>query len=120
MKPGNLHLTIIKGGVFRQRLTWKAPPAEGGDPAPLNLTGYTGRAQIRVGGRAVLTLDSAGGADGTITFDAAGGIELYAPAAAVSAATAGAGVWSLEVEPPGGDRIVLLSGGVTITAEATR
>lgn len=121
MKPGSLSLTIIRGATFRRRLIWKAPPAPGQAPQPLDLTGYTGRAQVRVAGVAVLTLDSDASTapDGTITFAADGSIELYATDTVASGLPMGHGAWSLEVQPPGGDRDVLLAGHVTITGEPT-
>ena len=120
VKPGRLTLIIVQGATFRRRFVWKAPRTVGGQPQARDLTGCAGRAQVRVGDRVALTFDSAPGADGTITFGADGVIELVADADVVARATAGSGSWSLEVQEPAGDRVVLLQGQATIQREITR
>lgn len=116
MKPGRVSLTIYQGGTFRQRFVWKTPNDQG-VLEPRDLTGYAARSQIRINGRDVLTFDSA---DDSVTLTADGVIELLASADDVSAAATGSGSWSLEVDVPGGDRIVLLAGPVTLMQETTR
>lgn len=121
MKPGRLTLTIVQGATFRRRFVWKTRAAAGATPQPLDLSDYTGRAQMRVNGTAVLTFDSTPGpdVDGSIAFGSDGSIELLADADTVSAVAHGSGDWSLEVQPPVGDRDVLLMGQLTILEEVT-
>lgn len=124
VRPGTLALTITQGATFRRVFVWRAPD-DNGTLIGVDLTGWTARAQIRVRGRPVLTFDTdpAADADGTITLDTDGRIELACPADVVSAApaTRSSGAWSLEVQAPdGGDRDVLLVGTVTIVAEVTK
>jgi hypothetical protein len=117
MKPGRVSLTIVQGATFRQRFLWKAPVVQGGPAVPKDLTSWTAKAQVRINGRVALTFDTT---DATIVCGSDGTIELHAAAAVVSAAKAGAGTWSLEMQPPaGGDRVVLLAGPVTIVQEVT-
>lgn len=120
-RPGSYDIVVTQGGALREPFRWvrRTPPSP--RKTPVALAGGKARAQFRIDRQPVLTFDSnpAAAPDGTITLTDDGVIEMYAAPAALSAAHAGSGDWSLEVEPLGEDRRVLLAGRVTIIREST-
>lgn len=121
MRPGSYDLVVTQGGALREPFRWvrRTPPSP--QRTPVALAGGKARARIVIARQPVLTFDSdpAVQRDGTITLTNDGVIELYAAPDIVSAAHTGTGDWSLEVEPVGEDRRVLLAGRATIVREST-
>lgn len=121
MAAGKLNLKIEQGATFRRLLQWKA-----GEPAaPVDLTGYQVRMQVRselTAATVLLELSTANG--GVVITDAAQGkFELRIKAADTSALTFDSGVYDLElVAPDGPDNTVtrLLAGSVSVSPEVTR
>ena len=115
MTAATVNLAIEQGATFVKSLLWQA-----GDPlAPLNLTGYTARMQIRpsVGSYEVLLelTSSAGIALG----GAAGTIVITITAAQTAAMTKLSGVYDLEMIN-GAVVTRLAQGTVTVSPEVTR
>lgn len=114
MRPGKLALTIYKGATLRRRFVWKVPLTDGAVPTPLDLTDWQAKVTVRVDGAPVITLTETqgmtlGGVDGSIEF--------LVNADDVEALPAGAGAWSLEMQPPGdADRVLLLQGPAQVVA----
>lgn len=118
--PTNMPLTIYQGATFRKSWTWKSG-ASAAEAVPVDLTGCTGRAQLRatVESDAVLlemTTENGrialGGAAGTVDLDVADEVTAALPA--------GKARWDLEIVWPNGDVTRLFSGPVTVSAEVTR
>lgn len=106
-------LQIDQGATFRRALRWLR------QDAPVNLTGYTARMEIRdkVGGTVLHRLDTA---NGGITLGGADGTIMLHIAADVSAAWSWrTGAYDLELVEPTGDVIRLVQGGVQISPEVT-
>ena len=109
-------LTILKGATFWQRLVWKDS-----DGAPVDLTGYSARMQVRktISTEAVVVELST--SNGSISLQGVtGAIELHLRAAQTSALTGKAGVYDLELESADGTVTRLLYGDVTLSPEVTR
>lgn len=115
MAAGNLDIRIDQGSVFALSLEYT--DAAG---VAVNLTGFTARMQVRKSATApapVLNLTSGSG----ITLGgAAGTIALYASDSTTAGVPAGDYVYSLELDPGGGNSFRLLEGKCTVTAEVTR
>lgn len=109
-------LTIEQGATFDDTWTWTD---SNGDP--VNLTGYTARAQVRSQVTSSSTVVSVTSGNGLTLGGVAGTIRMQLSAATTAALTAPfSGVWDLEVESSGGVVTRLFSGTVTVTAEVTR
>lgn len=89
-----------------------------GETVPVDLTGYTARAQIRRSAGGELYLDMT---DVTLSDDGVIGITI---AAAVTEDpvwdTRSSGVWDLELVSPSGGVVRFASGGVSIVQDVTR
>lgn len=114
--PGRYDFTIYQGASFDRTFTWQT-----GDPATaVNLTGYTGRMQIRqaVGSpAAVIELTTS---NGRMTLGGAAGTVAIAITAADTADLA-AGQFVYDLELINGATVTrLLEGRATISAEVTR
>jgi hypothetical protein len=116
-RPFTHNLTIYAGATLRDTVTWKV-----GDPAePVDLTGYTARAQFRraVGSSDVLvSLTTEDG--GIILGDEAGTIQLHMTATATAALTWRSAVYDLELIAPSGDVRRFMKGDVEVDPEVTR
>jgi hypothetical protein len=122
MTAGVLDLNIEQGTTWERTVTWSA-----GEPAvPVNLTGYTARAQLRAipSGDLVATLDA------TILSPASSGQVKLALSAAASTAISVPGrssykdsircAWDLELTDAAGRVTRLLNGYAYISPEVTR
>lgn len=112
-----MHLRIDQGATLRKRFVWRSGPLA----APVDLTGYSARMQIRSSAASATVLASLTTADASITLGGtAGTIDLHITAAQTAAFTWTTGVWDLELESPTGDVRRLLSGTAEVTPEVTR
>lgn len=116
MVAGSHDITIEQGATFKLNIIWR-DPAE----APINLTGYTARMQVRqryASDDPLLNLTTENG--GITLGGVAGTIAVVASAAATADISVRAGVYDLEVVSAGGEVTRLIQGCVTITPEVTR
>lgn len=117
MAAATHNITIEQGSVFTLNLVYKDS-----NGAPVNLTGYSARMQVRQrysSAEAALSLVSPtnitlGGAAGTIVAKATANM--------TQALDIKQGVYDLELVPPSGagDAFRLVEGSVTVTPEVTR
>ena len=123
MSAGTVNITIEQGATFQYVLTWKEydstnPPTYEGDP--IDLSGYTARAQIRKRLKSEEVMIELTTENGRITLGGAlGTISLFIDAEDTEALNFNSGVWDLEMEVSG---IVkrLVQGTVTLSKEVTR
>ena len=112
-----VELVIEQGATFRRTFTWLT----GTPSAPVNLTGYSARMQIRkttASSAVYATLTSANG--GIVLGGAAGTIELFISAVDTAAYSWSTGVYDLELVAPSGDVRRLIGGAVRVDPEVTR
>lgn len=116
-EPGNYDITIYQGASFDRTLTWEV----GTPPTKVNLTGYTGRMQIReslAAGTAVIELTNA---NGRITLGGtAGTVRLDMSATDTAALNAGQYIYDLELVSSGGETTRLVEGIAIVDGEVTR
>ena len=115
-KAGTLHLTIEQGATYDPVLTW-------GDEngAPIDLTCYIARMQIRASVEAVTTIHEATTANGQLVMGgAAGTVTFNIPAVDTAAMDFEEAVYDLEVESAGGHVTRLVEGSVYLSPEVTR
>lgn len=119
MPAARYDLLLEQGSVFTLDLIYKD-----GSGAPIDLTGYQARMQIRQKysspDPAALTFSTE---DGSIVLGGeAGTIHVEASAEATAGVTIKTGVFDLELIPPSGvdDTFRLIEGAVTISKEVTR
>ena len=112
MSAGTYNLIIDQGSDFALDLVIK----QGG--TALNLTNYTGRAQLRT---SVEASSASATFTVTVTNAANGALKMQLPAATSSGISAGQYVYDLEIYTAN-DSIVkrIMGGDVTITPEVTR
>lgn len=128
VKPGCLTLVAARNGTFRQDFTFAD------DNGPLDLTGWTGRLQVRAApGAAAVLMDVSSaaptGAGSQILFidPASGVLEVYIGNGDLVALPAGSPVatpaqfaYDLVLTEPGGDFAPFLQGGFLVTEGVTR
>lgn len=126
MSAGRYDLVIEKGATFSRIFTWKIPSATNPTSCPpLNLTGYTARAQIRATVAAAdppaIDLTSSPAA-GLVLGGVAGTITMTITAAQTSALTLtnNVGVWDIELTAPDSSVVRLLEGSVELRPDVTR
>lgn len=115
MSAGKIDLIIEKGATYRKTFIWKQT-----NETPINLTGYTARAQIRENEYAAsfdLELTTENG--GIVITPLDGKIELYISDTDTSAVSLNHGVYDLELLV-GSDVIKFLRGSVTLIEEITK
>lgn len=114
---GTYKITIEQGATFALSLTWKT-----GDPAtPVNLTGCTGKMQIRQSIVSDTVLWELNAANGGVTFGGATGVvNLKIPATATADFSWTSGVYDLEVTFADGTVKRLLAGQVVVSPGVTR
>lgn len=115
--PGRYDFTIYQGANFDTTLTWKT-----GTPATaVNLSGYTGRMQVRESVASTAVALELTTSNGRMTLGgAAGTIALAITAADTTTLTPGFYVFDVELVSGGGVVTRLLEGRVTVSAEVTR
>ena len=116
MPAAKLKLKIEQGATFRQSLNWSA------NGAPVNLTGYTARMQMRNPIESPTIIYELTTENGGITFPdvLAGKIELFISATDTSAFKFDSCVYDLEMIAPNTDVIRLIEGEITLSKEVTR
>lgn len=115
MSAGRYDIVIEQGAGFRLAITWK--DSEG---KPVNLTGYTAKAQVRASHKASAALLTFTTADASIVLGgAAGTIVLEADHEATEALARG-GVWDLKLTPPGKEPVRLLEGRAALKEASTK
>ena len=107
-------LVIEKGATFRLNLRLSSKTTG----LPLDLTGYSGRMQVRETLVAEVVALDLSGVD--FTFDATGKCRVKASAARTTALAIVGGVYDLEIESPAGDVERLFEGKVKIKPNVTR
>lgn len=110
------NIYIEQGATFQLNLLWKDSAG-----APINLTGYTARMQVRHkinDPTALLSLTTEN--SGIALGGAAGTINIVATAALTTTLTEKSGVYDLELVASNGVVTRLLQGVVTISPEVTR
>lgn len=114
---GAWNLDVEQGATFDVTLTWKDA---GG--SPVDLTGYTARAQVRSMVTSAVPLVDMTVGNGRLTLGGtAGTIRILLDDTTTAAFPAPfSGVWDLEVESGSGVTTRLLAGAVTVTPEVTR
>jgi hypothetical protein len=121
VEPAILPLNIHQGATWRRTITW-----ETGDPfAPVNLTGFTARMQIRalvngvVSPIALVTLTNASSDGLVLNANGTIDIEISDERAAILAPEDGPYVYDIRIVSPTGDKIRAFMGPVTVTAQVT-
>lgn len=120
---GHRPITIQVGSVFDPTWTWYDKlPANGG--VPIDLTGWTARAQIRAAHSSATPIATMSTQDGGIVLGGpAGTVAFFLPATVTATYSAPAvGVWDVELTPPAGPQYAFrwVQGTVTFTPEVTR
>jgi len=119
MKPAQLNVTIYQGANWRLPIAWATGTKQ--SSVPVNMTGYTLRAQGRQNHDSEdtifdLTLD-----DGIDWVDqATGKFALVLTAEQTSELTTALGVYDVEAVSPGGQVFRLVEGQVKLSREVTR
>lgn len=115
MIPGSHNFTIKQGSTFRRRLRIKNP-----DGTPFNLTGYTGRMQIRRQVSDSTFYVELTTQNGRMTFTPLlGQIDLYL-SDDVTKLIPRDGVYDLEIEDTYGEVFAVMEGLVRLKLEVTR
>jgi hypothetical protein len=127
MPAGRYNFLIEQGATFQLELQYKDPSGN-----PINLTGYSGRLQIRQTVPSTVVLlclssslrpDSTGisfsGSNGT-TPPTSGSIGIYISAVSSSQLSFDQAVYDLEIENSGGFVTRLVEGSVQLSKEVTR
>lgn len=115
MPAAKYKLKIEQGATLRQPFEWKA----GG--VPVNLTGWTGRMQIRpdvASSSVYATLTTANG--GISINGPAGTFSIYMTASQTAALSFDTAVYDLELIAVNGDVIRIIQGDVIVSPEVTR
>lgn len=118
MQPGTHHLTLYQGDTFKMDLRLREIDETGTPAGYIDLTGYTGLAQIR---------DSAGSDDIAASFVVTvkdqvaerGGVSLFL-AASESASLERSGVWDFQLTSPSNEVTTYLAGSVKVLQEVSR
>ena len=114
MIPGKYNIVCPQGSTFNQQLTWNI------DNAPVDLTGYTARMQVRekhISNVYNLNLTTENG--GITLGDEEGTISITVSAADTSEIIAKEYVYDLELDS-GGEVTRLIEGKFIVTPEVTR
>lgn len=113
---GTYNIICDQGATLTRTLTWK--DAAG---SLVNLSGYSGRMQVRADVESADTVLSLTNTNGGLTLGGAAGTVLITVSATESATlTAGDYVYDLELVNAGGEVTRLVQGQFTVRAEVTR
>lgn len=116
MAASNLKLTIEQGATFQKRVVWTA----GEPPAPVDLTGFTARMQIRAKTESATVLATLTTENGGITLGGtAGTVDLLISATETASYSWTSGVYDLELVS-GAVVKRFLRGVVIVSKEVTR
>ena len=114
-KPGVYRITMYQGATFDQQFVWKI------DGAPVNLSTYTARMQVRkdyadTSKPAVINLTTASG----ITLNSDGEISIFIAPSVTAAVPGGTYRYDLELVSSSGEVTRLLEGLFIVSPEVTR
>lgn len=113
--PGKHSFVLYQGTTLRKEFTWTA------DSIPVNLTGYTGAAQLRVSaGSPIVALDLSSENGGILIDGVNGKITMYATPAQTDLLIAEKYLYDLEITDLNGDVSRLVEGIITINKGITR
>lgn len=113
--PGKHSFLLYQGTTLRKEFTWTA------NNVPVDLTGYTGRAQLRQSaGDSVAALDLTTLNGGIIIDEPNGKITMYATDAQTQLLISDKYVYDLEITDTRGDVQRLIEGIITISKGITR
>lgn len=117
-KPASYPLDIYQGDTYRKLFRLSGKASGGGIGDPLDLSGWTGKAQIRqaIGGTVLVEFTVEIDADQTTN---PGQFTISASKETMQALNVTAAVWDCEFVK-GADRRTLLAGPVAITFDVTR
>lgn len=116
MPAGKYDTVIEQGATFKRTITWKDSAGN-----PVNVTGYTGRMQIRATVDSPTIIHTLTVANGQITLGgAAGTVTLNIPDETTATFTFTDAVYDLELESGTGDVTRLLEGRLVLSKEVTR
>lgn len=110
---------VRRGETFARRLTRRLRNPDGTPGAPIDLTGYAGRMQVRDRPGGTVLLDLSTGNGGMTLGGAAGTIDLLASAAATAALTPGDYVYDLRLTSGSGVATYALAGSFEVIASVT-
>lgn len=116
-------LLVEQGATYERKFVWTTlnPTNSRLPPTPVNLTGYTGRLQIRANVKSETVLHEATTENGGISIDAAKGeVTLTIPAASSAAWSWDKGVYDLELVSSSGAVKRFIEGSVQVSPEVTR
>lgn len=115
LTPGKHSFTLYQGTTLRKVFTWTV------DDLPVDLTGFTGAAQLRKSaGDTAVALDLNSDNGGIIVDGPAGQITMYATAEETQLLVAEKYVYDLEITDTLGDVSRLVEGVITISKGITR
>lgn len=129
VEPARLDFVVRRGSTLRRSVTWYSDPVWTDRTetelntiasTPVDLTGYTGRMQVRADDRTNTLVETLTTENGGLTFGGvAGTITFYLSDAATEAITADDNVYDLEIIEPGGDVVPFLAGKFTMKDQIT-
>jgi hypothetical protein len=114
MTPGRLNFTCPQGSTFRRTITYKI------DDAPVNLSGYEGRLQVRESHDSADYIVSLINGNGITMGGSAGTIDILITDSVTSGFITGDHVYDLEIESSGGITDRIIEGRFNVTPEVTR
>lgn len=114
MPAAKYKIKIEQGATYRKQFTWKA----GG--VPVDLTGYTGRMQIRPDVTSSTIIADLTTENDGITIEANGVFNVFISATDTANLNFDTAVYDLELIAPSGDVQRMLEGDVSLSLEVTR
>lgn len=114
MTPGLVHFVCPQGSTFRRTLTYTL------DNAPIDLSGYSARLQVREAHYSTESLIALVSGDGLTIGGSAGTIDILINDSDTSDLPAGTHVYDLEIISSGNIVDRLIEGNFTVTPEVTR
>ena len=129
VEPARLDFVVRRGSTLRRSITWYSDPVwtdrtetelNTGASTPVDLTGYTGRMQIRSDDRNNTLIQELTTENGGLAFGGvAGTITFFISDTDTEAITEDDSVYDFEVIEPGGDVVPFLAGKFTMQDQIT-
>jgi hypothetical protein len=129
VEPARLDFVVRRGSTLRRSVTWYSDPVwtdrtetelNTGASTPVDLTGYTGRMQIRKADRTNELVQELTTENGGLTFgDVAGTITFFISDTDTELFTDDDNVYDFEIVEPGGDVVPFLAGKFTMQDQIT-
>lgn len=114
MKPGRYNFRIVQGDTFTSSPAWKI------NSSYVNVTGYTGKMQVRRASNSSTVLLELSNANGRITTGGSNGtFTLTADSTTTAALPTGEFVYDFEITAPDATKTTLLTGAFTVVAQVT-